>query len=86
MNITASQLQTQHSALIEALKRGEVVNLSYHGTLLGVITPVSAKSNKENELQAMNEFFGMHSDLSSENVEDELRTIREERRKDLDDI
>ncbi|MDD2761251.1 MAG: hypothetical protein PHH11_13285, partial [Methylomonas sp.] len=39
MQLTASQLQSKHKALIDALKRGETVEITYHGQTLGVVHP-----------------------------------------------
>ncbi|MCU7835156.1 MAG: hypothetical protein KZQ83_07850 [gamma proteobacterium symbiont of Taylorina sp.] len=90
MNITATQLQTQHKALIDALKRGETVNLSYHGQPLGIVMPVSSGEDKLHQVEAMNQFFGMHKgpnfSASSDVVESELREIRKGRRRTLNDI
>lgn len=90
MNITATQLQTHHKALIDALKRGELVTLSYHGQPLGIVHPIASEEDKEQQVEAMKQFFGMHKDRSSESsyekVENMLRDIRKGRRKDLDDI
>jgi len=90
MNITATQLQTQHKALIDALKRGETVNLSYHGQPLGVVKPVSSAEDKLYQLDAMDQFFGMHKEQfkssSFDDVENELREIRKGRRRKLNDI
>lgn len=78
MQITVSQLQNQHSLLVDALKRGEVVELTYHGKILGVIQPKLHKTKEQ--LDAMDAFFGMHADLAVEDVEEELRRVRRGRR------
>ena len=85
MQLTASQLQTQHKALIDALKRGQTVEITYHGEVLGVVHPKKAALSKD-KLAAAEAFFGMHKDQSTDSVEDELRTIRKGRRKRLDDL
>ncbi len=74
MQITVSKLQSQHRLLVDALKRGEVVELTYHGKVLGVIHP--RLSRTELQVEAMNAFFGMHKDLGIQDVERELREIR----------
>jgi len=90
VNITASQLQTQHKALIDALKRGESVTLSYHGQPLGIVYPVSSREDKDLQIEAMDQFFGMHKNMVSgvfyDEVEALLRDVRKGRRKDLNDI
>ncbi|MCK5649133.1 MAG: hypothetical protein KAI22_09655 [Gammaproteobacteria bacterium] len=90
MNITATQLQTQHKALIDALKRGESVTLSYHGQPLGIVHPVYSGEDEDLQIEAMSHFFGMHkdtaSDTSTDDVEVLLRNVRKGRRKDLNDI
>ncbi len=78
MQITVSQLQKQHSLLVDALKRGEVVELTYHGKVLGVIQPKAADVGSE--VGAMEAFFGMHADMGLLDVEEELRTVRKGRR------
>jgi antitoxin (DNA-binding transcriptional repressor) of toxin-antitoxin stability system len=80
MQLTASQLQSKHKVLIDALKRGETVEITYHGQTLGVVHPVSPTVNSEQQQAAMNEFFGMHYDSGVANVEAELRAIRKGRR------
>lgn len=86
MQLTASQLQSKHKALIDALKRGETVEITYHGQTLGVVHPVTPTTNSQEQEAAMNEFFGMHRDLGVANVESELRDIRKGRRRSLSDL
>jgi antitoxin (DNA-binding transcriptional repressor) of toxin-antitoxin stability system len=86
MQLTASQLQSKHKALIDALKRGETVEITYHGQTLGVVHPATPTVNSQEQESVMNEFFGMHSDLETPSVEDELRSIRKGRRSQLSDL
>ena len=88
MQITASQLQSQHKALIDALKRGEQVEITYHGEILGVVHPKSSSIQPMQADKEADAFFGMHSDntASVEQVEDEIRQLRKGRRARLDDI
>jgi len=86
MQLTASQLQSKHKALIDALKRGETVEITYHGQTLGVVHPARPTVNSQEQESVMNEFFGMHSDLGTSSVEDELRSIRKGRRSQLSDL
>ncbi|WNB76761.1 hypothetical protein [Methylomonas koyamae] len=86
MQITASQLQTKHKALIDALKRGESVEITYHGQMLGIVHPAAPTVNSKEQEAAMNEFFGMHRDSGIANVESELREIRKGRRRSLSDL
>lgn len=44
------------------------------------------KYSKEEQQQAMNEFFGMHKELGIDSVEQELRLIRQGRRRLFNDI
>ena len=81
MQITVSQLQTKHGALVNALKRGEEVELTYHGKILGVVHPVSIDPGASDVAGAMDDFFGMHKDLGADSVEEELRNIRQGRMK-----
>ena len=86
MQLSASQLQSQHKALIDALKRGEAVEITYHGQTLGIVQPVRTFVNTREQENAMANFFGMHSDLNIDSVEDELRAIRQGRRSSLRDL
>ncbi len=86
MELTASQLQSKHKALIDALKRGETVQITYHGQTLGVVHPAARAANTQEQEQAMAEFFGMHKDSGVESVEEELRAIRKGRRNSLSDL
>lgn len=86
MQLTASQLQSKHKALIDALKRGETVEITYHGQMLGIVHPATPTINTQDQESAMNEFFGMHSDVGTASVEDELRNIRKGRRSSLRDL
>lgn len=86
MQLTASQLQSKHKALIDALKRGETVEITYHGQTLGIVHPAVPTVNSEDQEAAMNDFFGMHRDLGVATVESELRNIRKGRRRSLSDL
>lgn len=86
MQLTASQLQSKHKALIDALKRGETVEITYHGQTLGIVHPSTPTINTQEQEAAMNEFFGMHSKSGIDTVEDELRHIRKGRRSSLSDL
>ncbi|WP_411728616.1 hypothetical protein [Methyloglobulus sp.] len=86
MQLTASQLQSKHKALIDALKRGETVEITYHGQTLGVVHPATPTINNKDQESAMGEFFGMHRDVGIAFVEDELRNIRKGRRSSLSDL
>ena len=77
MQIRVSQLQNQHRLVVDALKRGEVIELTYHGKILGIIQPKSEST--ASQANAVNAFFGMHSDQSVDYVEDELRQVRKGR-------
>ena len=81
MQLTTSQLQSKHKALVDALKRGEKVEITYHGRILGVVHP-SIPTTVDTQVQeaAMAAFFGMHSNSPIDTVEDELRSIRSSRR------
>jgi antitoxin (DNA-binding transcriptional repressor) of toxin-antitoxin stability system len=86
MQLTASQLQSKHKALIDALKRGETVEITYHGQTLGVVHPVVPVANTEKQEAAMTAFFGMHRSAGIASVEEELRAIRKGRRRSLGDL
>jgi antitoxin (DNA-binding transcriptional repressor) of toxin-antitoxin stability system len=72
MQLSASQLQSHHKALIDALKHGEAVEITYHGQTLGIVQPVRPTDNSSEQENAMASFFGMHSDLSIDSVEGHL--------------
>ncbi len=86
MQLTASQLQSKHKALIEALKRGESVEITYHGQTLGIVNPVLPITNSAEQEAAMNAFFGMHPTHTIDSVEEELRLIRKGRRNSFNDL
>ncbi|MDE1465854.1 hypothetical protein [Spartinivicinus poritis] len=88
MQITASQLQSQHKALIDALKRGESVEITYHGEILGIVHPKTTSLQLPSSNRDADVFFGMHSDqtTSAQSIEDEIRQLRKGRRQRLDDI
>ena len=77
MQITVSQLQNKHRLLVDALKRGESVELTYHGKVLGVIQP--GLDQTHDQIDAMNDFFGMHKNAGIQSVEEELRQVRKGR-------
>ena len=83
MKMTVSQLQSKHGLLVEALKRGESVELTYHGRVLGVVQPKLVDAAEE--AVAMDAFFGMHKDMGVDSVEQELRSVRQGR-KHIDDL
>jgi antitoxin (DNA-binding transcriptional repressor) of toxin-antitoxin stability system len=80
MQITTTQLQTDHNILIDALRRGELVEITDHGHMLGIAQPAKKISNSVEQLAAMDAFFGIHKDQDLESVEEELRLIRQGRR------
>jgi antitoxin (DNA-binding transcriptional repressor) of toxin-antitoxin stability system len=86
MQLTASQLQSKHKALIDALKRGETVEITYHGQTLGVVHPATQATNNQDQETAMAAFFGMHKESGIASVEDELRAVRKGRRSLLVDL
>lgn len=87
MQLTASQLQSKHKALIDALKRGETVEITYHGQTLGVVHPAVLQiANVGEQEAAMAAFFGMHKERGIETVENELRKVRKGRRNSLGDL
>lgn len=80
MQLTISQLQSKHKALVAALKRGETVEITYHGQTLGIVHPAKLAVNTQEQEAAMNAFFGLHKDSGTTTVEDELRALRQGRR------
>lgn len=83
MKLAVSQLRTQYKALVDALKRGQSVEITHQGEVLGVAHPKKAALSDEQKIAA-DAFFGMRKDQSVESIEDELREIRKGRRKRLD--
>lgn len=86
MQVTTAQLQTDQSLLIDALKRGELVEITDHGETLGIAKPAKKAFNSTEQLEAMDAFFGIHKDLTVDSVEEELRLVRQGRQLQLDDI
>lgn len=82
----ASQLQSKHKVLIDALKRGETIEITYHGQVLGVVHPANPTINSKEQEATMNEFFEIHRDLGIADVEAELRNIRKGRQRSLGDL
>ena len=86
MQITTTQLQTDHKVLIDALKRGELVEITDHGQTLGIAQPAKKVLNSATQIAAMDAFFGMHKDLAIDSVEEELRVVRQGRQSKFNDI
>ena len=86
MQITTTQLQTNQKALIDALKRGELVEITDHGQTLGIAQPAKKVTNSAKQLAAMDDFFGMHKNLTIDSVEEELRSVRQGRQSLLNDL
>ena len=63
---------------MEALNRGESVQLTYRGKVLGTVSPEASDAKAEEV--AIEAFFGMHKHLAVDTVEEELRSVREGRR------
>ncbi|MFT6734313.1 MAG: antitoxin (DNA-binding transcriptional repressor) of toxin-antitoxin stability system [Polaribacter sp.] len=82
MEISASQLQTKHRFLVDALHRGEEVTITYHGKAIGITKPLLDK--KLIEEPGADDFFGMHK-TSIDSVEEELRAIRVGSRNQIDE-
>jgi len=77
MYLITMQLQREPKILIDSLKRGEKVEITDEGQLLGIAYPVCPKSQE----MAMARFFGIHSNYPADSVEAELRVIRQGRAK-----
>ena len=81
MKITASQLRKKPKALINALKKHQTVEITYHGVVLGLFHPMhDSKTLSEESIEAMDQFFGMHRKDSQMSVDEELREIRKPRK------
>jgi antitoxin (DNA-binding transcriptional repressor) of toxin-antitoxin stability system len=83
LQLTISQIQSKYKALVAALKRGETVEIIYHGQILRVVYPISQIINTQEQQTAMNAFFGLHKDSNIASVEEELRIIRKGRQNKL---
>ncbi|TXK95204.1 hypothetical protein BMR02_13035 [Methylococcaceae bacterium HT1] len=79
MQITSTQLQTNQKVLIDALKRGELVEITDHGQTLDIAQPAKKVKNSAKQLAAMDDFFGMHKNMAIDSVEEELRSARQGR-------
>ena len=86
MQITITQLQTDQRVLIDALKRGELVEITDHGQTLGIAQPTKKVTNSAKQLTAMDAFFGMHKNMAIDSVEEELRSVRQGRQSQLNDL
>ena len=86
MQITTTQLQIDHNILIDALRCGELVEITDHGHMLGIAQPAKKTSNSEEQLAAMDAFFAIHKVLAADSVEDELCLVRQGRWLQYDDI
>lgn len=73
--ITFSHLRTHSSELKEALKRGEEIQLTSHGQIIGIIKPYSKtnEAKKQERSAALQAFFQLGDDTS---VEAELERIK----------
>lgn len=73
--ITFSRLRTHSSELKEALKRGEEIQLTSHGQIIGIIKPYSkpTEAKKQERSVALQAFFQLGDETS---VEAELERIK----------
>ncbi|MEE8059648.1 MAG: hypothetical protein V3T17_17735 [Pseudomonadales bacterium] len=74
MKIKASSLQTSGGQFIDALKRGESVEITYHGKTLGICKPVDQQEDDRELINSL-EFFGMLKDRDLD-VAAEMKKIR----------
>ena len=83
----AFHVESGQEALVDALQRGQTVEVVHHGRVLGTVMPKtrSAAEIKARE-KAMAGFFGMHKHLPVETVEEEARAIRRGRNRRFDDL
>ncbi|QIB65502.1 type II toxin-antitoxin system Phd/YefM family antitoxin [Kineobactrum salinum] len=75
--ITFSHLRTHARELKEALKRGEEVELTSHGQVIGIIKPSNRKTDKNERAQALKAFFQLGEDIS---LDAELERIKSGRK------
>jgi len=75
---------------IDSVENGQTLELVYqliqNLKKFAISSKPEKKHSEEERQQAMNEFFGMHKELSIDSVEKELRLIRQGRRRALNDI
>jgi histidyl-tRNA synthetase len=75
---------------IDAVENNQILELVYQliqNQKKSVVPNNSVKKYSDEERQqAMNEFFGMHKELGIDSVEQELRLIRQGRRRTFNDI
>jgi hypothetical protein len=81
--VTKEQLKIELDGLEDTQALNQVYQLIQQ-LKLSFTTQQTKKSTQQE--QAMNDFFGMHKDLSVDSVEKELRDIRQGRRGLLNDI
>jgi antitoxin (DNA-binding transcriptional repressor) of toxin-antitoxin stability system len=71
--ITFSHLRTHSSELKEALKRGEEVELTSHGQIIGIIKPCAKTTDKQGRTAALQAFFQLGEETS---LDAELERIK----------
>lgn len=76
-NITFSQLRTHAAELKEALKRGEVVELTNHKEIVATIVPAVKKKGEKERQQALEAFFELGEGME---LEAELERIKSGRK------
>jgi antitoxin (DNA-binding transcriptional repressor) of toxin-antitoxin stability system len=75
--VTFSHLRTHASELKEALKRGEEVELTSHGQVIGIIKPCAKTTDKKERAAALQAFFQLGEDAS---LDAELERVKHGRK------
>ncbi len=76
METSVVDLRYKTTEVIAALDRNETVNIYYHGSLKGIISPVS--SSKKSKNITKHPFFGM-SKTDAVSVEEQMNSLRSAR-------
>ena len=77
MQATAKDLRFHSTDLLNTVKRGEEVIISYHGKSCAKLVPID---DENEDLKAQNELFGIWKDNpQTQDVENHVRNIRQGR-------
>ena len=80
MEATAKDLRFHSTELLNTVKRGEEVVITFHGKPCAKLVPIDDNSDRNDALTETNKLFGIwKDDTDSENVEEYIRKLRKGR-------